>query len=243
MPTERRKVESDLREAVYDMRRHPLIKAEAVLGLDPDLMLKATMVTTEDDAVNLFNWLANFTPYAKNWRQTYEKSPRLPIPDILVVGYNHWTTTDSYYHNEGGCQLALVDEDANVIFNLGMRYFGERKKGTLTLAWTSGMRLAHGRLPRRHQGDRLLGLRRRPKRPGPRANAPSPFSASPAPESRRTPMPMTTAAPCRQGLFQGRAPRRRLPDRLPGQGLPGLGTHAVRQNRFPAAWAIRTGAT
>jgi hypothetical protein len=34
-----------------------------------------------------------------------------------------------------------VDEAANVIFNLGMRYFGERKKGTLTLAWTSGMRL------------------------------------------------------------------------------------------------------
>jgi phosphoenolpyruvate carboxykinase (ATP) len=137
---ERRKVEADLREAVYDMRRYPLIKAEAVLGLDPDLMLKATMVTTEDDAVNLFNWLANFTPFAE-LAEVYGQSPRLPIPDILVVGYNHWTTTDPYYHNEGGSQLALVDEDANVIFNLGMRYFGERKKGTLTLAWTSGMRL------------------------------------------------------------------------------------------------------
>ena len=137
---ERRKVEADLREAVYDMRRYPLIKAEAVLGLDPDLMLKATMVTTEDDAVNLFNWLANFTPFAE-LAAVYGQSPRLPIPDILVVGYNHWTTTDPYYHNEGGSQLALVDEDANVIFNLGMRYFGERKKGTLTLAWTSGMRL------------------------------------------------------------------------------------------------------
>jgi phosphoenolpyruvate carboxykinase (ATP) len=137
---ERRKVEADLREAVYDMRRYPLIKAEAILGLDPDLMLKATMVTTEDDAVNLFNWLANFTPY-EELAEVYATSPRLPIPDILVVGYNHWVTADPYYHNEGGSQLALVDEEANVIFNLGMRYFGERKKGTLTLAWTSGMRL------------------------------------------------------------------------------------------------------
>ena len=138
--SERRKVEADLREAIYEMRRYPLIKAEAILGLDADLMLKATIVATEDDAVNVFNWLANFTPY-EELAAVYEKSPRLPIPDILVVGFNHWKTTDPYYHNEGGSQLALVDEEANVIFNLGMRYFGERKKGTLTLAWTSGMRL------------------------------------------------------------------------------------------------------
>ncbi len=137
---ERRKVESDLREAVYAMQRYPLIKAEAILGLDTDLMIKATIVGTEDDAVNIFNWLANFTPY-EELAEAYAKSPKLPIPDILVVGFNHWATTDPYYHNAGGSQLALVDEDANVIFNLGMRYFGERKKGTLTLAWTSGMRL------------------------------------------------------------------------------------------------------
>jgi phosphoenolpyruvate carboxykinase (ATP) len=137
---ERRKVESDIREAVYDLRHYPLIKAEAILGLDPDLMLKATMVTTEDDAFNLFCWLANFTPF-EELADVYAQSTRLPIPDILVVGYNHWVSKDPYYHNEGGSQLALVDEEANVIFNLGMRYFGERKKGTLTLAWTSGMRL------------------------------------------------------------------------------------------------------
>jgi phosphoenolpyruvate carboxykinase (ATP) len=137
---ERRKVESDLREAVYAMQHYPLIKAEAILGLDTDLMIKATLVATEDDAVNVFNWLANFTPY-EELAEAYEKSPKLPIPDILIVGFNHWTSTDPYYHNAGGPQLALVDENANVIFNLGMRYFGERKKGTLTLAWTSGMRL------------------------------------------------------------------------------------------------------
>ena len=82
-------------------------------------MLKATLVTTEDDAYNLFCWLANFTPFTE-LADVYAQSRRLPIPDILVVGYNHWTTTDPYYHNEGGSQLALVDEESNVIFNLGM---------------------------------------------------------------------------------------------------------------------------
>ncbi len=137
---ELRKVEADLREAVYQMQKQPLIKANAVLGLDPALMLKATIVTTEDDAVNVFNWLANFTPF-EELAEAYAQSPVLPIQDILVICHNDWSIDDPYYNNQGGPQLALVDEEANVIFNFGMRYFGERKKGTLTLAWTSGMRL------------------------------------------------------------------------------------------------------
>ncbi|MDR3641788.1 MAG: phosphoenolpyruvate carboxykinase [Humidesulfovibrio sp.] len=139
-PPEQQKVLGDLREAMFDFQKRPLIKAHAVLGLDRDLMIKATLVGAVDDAVNVFNWLANFTPYAE-LAEVYEKSPQLPIQDILIIGDNLWSHLDPYYHNHGGPQLALVDESANVIFNLGMRYFGERKKGTLTLAWTSGMRL------------------------------------------------------------------------------------------------------
>ncbi|MGE4264471.1 MAG: phosphoenolpyruvate carboxykinase [Desulfovibrio sp.] len=137
---DQQKVLGDLREAMFDFQKRPLIKAHAVLGLDRDLMIKATLVGGVDDAVNIFNWLANFTPFDE-LAEAYAGSPRLPIQDILVVGDNLWNNLDPYYHNHGGPQLALVDEGANVIFNLGMRYFGERKKGTLTLAWTSGMRL------------------------------------------------------------------------------------------------------
>jgi len=139
-PPEQQKVLGDLREAMFDFQKRPLIKAHAILGLDRDLMIKATLVGGLDDAVNIFNWLANFTPYAE-LAAAYEKSPKLPIQDVLIIGDNLWSNPDPYYHNHGGPQLALVDEAANVIFNLGMRYFGERKKGTLTLAWTSGMRL------------------------------------------------------------------------------------------------------
>lgn len=138
--SEQQKVLGDLREAMFDFQKRPRIKAHAILGLDPDLMIKATIVGGLDDAVNIFNWLANFTPYDE-LAGAYAKSPKLPIQDILIIGDNLWANADPFYHNHGGPQLALVDEGANVIFNLGMRYFGERKKGTLTLAWTSGMRM------------------------------------------------------------------------------------------------------
>ncbi len=138
--SEKHKVEGDLREAVYQIEHYELIKAEAVLGLDPDLMLKATFITTAGDANNMFNWLTNFAPFDL-MAEKYANSNPLPIQDIIIVAFNDWTCEDPYYHNVGAPQLALVDEKHNVIFNLGMRYFGERKKGTLTLAWTSGMRL------------------------------------------------------------------------------------------------------
>ncbi len=138
--SERNKVLGDLRDAVSDLQQRPLIKANAVVGLDPELMLKATIIGGEDDACNIFNWLVNFTPF-EELRREYEKSRKLPIQDIIIVGDNLWNNSDPYYHNQGSPQLALVDEDANVIFNFGMRYFGERKKGTLTLAWTSGIRV------------------------------------------------------------------------------------------------------
>lgn len=137
---EKKKVEGDIREAMYQLEHYDLIKCEAVLGLDPDLMIKATYVTTTTDASNVFNWLCNFAPL-ELMEEEYKKSKALPILDVIIVAFNEWTCDDPYYHNVGAPQIGLVDETQNVIFNLGMRYFGERKKGTLTLAWTSGMRL------------------------------------------------------------------------------------------------------
>ncbi len=139
-PAQKNKLEGDFREAAWQMQHYPLIKTEAILGMDPDLMIKATFVTTETDVVNLYNWLLNFAPY-EQLREQYEKSPSLPIQDIILVAFNEWTCDDPFYNNVGAPQLALVDEKHNVIVNLGMRYFGERKKGTLTLAWTSGIRI------------------------------------------------------------------------------------------------------
>jgi len=138
--SQKNKLEGDFREAVWQMQHYPLIKAEAVLGMDKDLMIKATFITTESDVANVYNWLLNFAPY-EQLKDQYEASPKLPIQDVILVAFNEWTCDDPFYNNVGAPQLALVDEKHNVIVNLGMRYFGERKKGTLTMAWTSGIRI------------------------------------------------------------------------------------------------------
>jgi phosphoenolpyruvate carboxykinase (ATP) len=138
--SQKAKVEGDFREAVYQMQYYPLIRAEAIIGLDSDLMIKAHFVAPETDAVNMFNWLLNFAPF-EQYQEQYEHSAKLPILDIILVAFNEWTCDDPFYNNVGAPQLALVDEVHNVNICLGMRYFGERKKNTLTLAWTSGMKL------------------------------------------------------------------------------------------------------
>ncbi|MDB2415112.1 phosphoenolpyruvate carboxykinase (ATP) [Rickettsiales bacterium] len=137
---EQEKVTKDLMEAISDMQKRPLIKAEAIVGMDKDLMIKATIIGAEDDASNIFNWLANFTPFDER-AQEYAQSKKLKILDIIVIGDNQWNIDDDYYENCGHPQLSLIDHHCNVVFNFGMRYFGERKKGTLTLAWTSGMNI------------------------------------------------------------------------------------------------------
>ncbi|MFH1135670.1 MAG: phosphoenolpyruvate carboxykinase (ATP) [Pseudomonadota bacterium] len=142
-PAEKTALELLLREAVYDLQhKYKLVICEAVLGLDPDMMIKARLIAPEEDCSNMFNWLANFTPLSAVLE--YENSRELPMQDVLFVAYPEWKSSDPRWAR--GC--VAVDEQHMTIFNLGLRYFGERKKGTLTMAWTSGMRLgavaAHG---------------------------------------------------------------------------------------------------
>ena len=135
-PREQNNLEGMLCEAVYNLQRsEPLVLAEAVIGLDPRLMVKARLIAPESDIANVFHWYANFCPLASVL--DYDKSAPLPLQDILFVSYPDWSSSDLRWAK--GC--VAVDEQHMTIFNLGMRYFGERKKGTLTMAWTGGMRL------------------------------------------------------------------------------------------------------
>ncbi len=142
-PREKNAIEAMVREAIYELQtRYKLIIAEAVLGTHPDLMLKARMICPEEDVFNVFTWYANFSPLSAV--PEYEASRLHDIPDILFVAYPEWRSSDPRWARGS----VVVDEKHKTIFNLGLRYFGERKKGTLTMAWTSGMDLgyvaAHG---------------------------------------------------------------------------------------------------
>jgi len=90
-------------------------------------------------------------------------------------------------------KYALVDEKHNVMVNLGMRYFGERKKGTLTMAWTSGIRIGMAAC---HGGIKEIdfGSCADPGYITRLANAPSPSMDSPAPANPATQIPTTMPA-------------------------------------------------
>jgi len=134
MGNEKDRYKGILREAVYQFNRREGLWLEGVVGLHPDFMLKAHLLSPVTDAKNMLDWGLNFTPWMEPWSGIYKKSRVINEPDILVFADPKWS------HPDFPDGLVIVDETENCIAILGMRYFGERKKGTLTLAWTCGVR-------------------------------------------------------------------------------------------------------
>jgi phosphoenolpyruvate carboxykinase (ATP) len=123
-----------LGEAIYNFNRREGLWLEGIVGLHPDFMVKAHLLSPATDAKNMLDWGLNFSPWMKPWTELYEKSRVLDEPDILVFADPEWS------HPDFPSGLVIIDEFQNCIAILGLRYFGERKKGTLTLAWTIGVR-------------------------------------------------------------------------------------------------------
>jgi len=123
-----------LGEVTYQLNKRECLWLEAMVGLHRDFMVKAHLLSPATDAKNMLDWGCNFTPWMKPWIEKYKKSKKLDEPDILVLADPEWS--DPEFPNG----LVIIDEEENCIAILGLRYFGERKKGTLTLAWTIGVR-------------------------------------------------------------------------------------------------------
>jgi phosphoenolpyruvate carboxykinase (ATP) len=122
-------------EVTYQITQRECLWLEAIVGLHKDFMVKAHLLSPATDAKNMLDWGLNFTPWMKPWSDSYKKSKKFDEPDILVFVDPEWSDPE-FPHG-----LVIIDEEENCIAILGLRYFGERKKGTLTLAWTIGVRL------------------------------------------------------------------------------------------------------
>ncbi len=164
-----------LREAVYNSRFRKYYRAEAIIGLDEDFMVKAHLMIPEGFENNLYSWMLNFQYINEEYAKRYEKSrPLANDGDIYVFADPYWT------HPDYPLGLAFFSPEQNCAAILGMRYFGEYKKGTLTLGWgiaaRNGYASCHGGLKRmcmesRHfrltqrSGQRFIVLRRRTRYP------------------------------------------------------------------------------
>ncbi|HNQ70665.1 MULTISPECIES: phosphoenolpyruvate carboxykinase (ATP) [Mesotoga] len=142
-----------LREAVYNTRNRKMYHAQAYIGLDRDFMVKAHLLVPETHENLIYNWLLNFQPINEFYNEMYESSERCENEgDIFVFSDPEW------HHPDHPLGLSFFDPEHNCAAILGMRYFGEFKKGTLTLAWgcanRHGFAACHGGQKRYNLQDR-----------------------------------------------------------------------------------------
>ncbi|WP_153551961.1 phosphoenolpyruvate carboxykinase (ATP) [Ligilactobacillus murinus] len=127
-------LEAVLREAVYQGEARQFYQAQAIVGLDEEFMLKAHLMVPQGYELNLLSYLLNFQILNAEYAKRYATSKPYCEDDIYLYCDPEWH--DPQYPDG----LALFDPEHNVAAILGLRYFGELKKATLTLAWATAHR-------------------------------------------------------------------------------------------------------
>ncbi len=149
------KLDKVIMDAIYETRWKTMYHAEVYVGLDPEFMAKAHLLIPEGEENLLYNWMLNFQYMSDEYVKMYKNS--LPIgggnePDIYIFSDPQWIPGNrpdvDYSCLSDPLTLCYFDTNANCAAILGMKYFGEHKKGTLTMAWAlanrNGYASCHG---------------------------------------------------------------------------------------------------
>ena len=142
-------------DAVYETRWKTMYHAECFIGLDPEFMVKAHLLIPEGEENILYNWMLNFQYMSDEYVKMYKESKPIADgkePDIYIFSDPQWIPQErpdvDYSCLSDPLTLCYFDTDQNCAAILGMRYFGEHKKGTLTMAWAlanrNGYASCHG---------------------------------------------------------------------------------------------------
>ncbi|MCI8732360.1 MAG: phosphoenolpyruvate carboxykinase (ATP) [Lachnospiraceae bacterium] len=142
-------------DAVYESRWKTLYHAEVYVGLDPEFMVKAHLLLPEGEENLLYSWMLNFQYMSDEYVKMYKNSKMVgdgKEPDIYIFSDPQWTPVAhpgvSFECLSDPQTLCYFNTDQNCACILGMRYFGEHKKGTLTMAWAvanrNGYAACHG---------------------------------------------------------------------------------------------------
>ncbi|MDD2446247.1 MAG: phosphoenolpyruvate carboxykinase (ATP) [Tissierellia bacterium] len=140
------------RDAVYQSRYKKLYHAQCAIGLHEDFIVRAHLLIPENHENIMYSWLLNFQSLTQEYVKMCLNSKEYPEGDIYVFSDPDYVPES---HQDG---LALFDSEHNCAMLLGMKYFGEHKKGTLTLAWTianrNGFVSCHGGMKRYNFPDK-----------------------------------------------------------------------------------------
>jgi len=143
---DKKRYDEVLREAVYGTRFRKMYHAQSVIGLHPDFMVNAHLLIPEGFENIMLSWLLNFQTINTKYREMYENSKPIEDFEIFILSNPYWQ------HPDFPLGLAFFDPAHNIAILLGLRYFGEHKKCTLTLSWGTanrhGYASCHGGLKR-----------------------------------------------------------------------------------------------
>ncbi len=143
----RDKYERLTREIAYEMMQEKLIKTEVYIGKGEEFMIKTRLVIPEDYAKHALDYVINFIQKTQITEQMYKKSRQYEILDLNIILYPEYINPEWEFAQckpatagKGPNRISMIfDVESNTAFLLGARYFGELKKATLSLAWTSAV--------------------------------------------------------------------------------------------------------
>lgn len=149
------KLDKVVMDAIYKTRWKTMYHAECFVGLDSEFMAKAHLLIPEGEENLLYNWMINFQYMSDEYVKMYKNSKKIADgnePDIYIFSDPQWFPEEApdvdYSCLSDPLTLCYFDTNENCAAILGMKYFGEHKKGTLTMAWAlanrNGYASCHG---------------------------------------------------------------------------------------------------
>jgi phosphoenolpyruvate carboxykinase (ATP) len=126
----RKNLSTIAREAILRLQKVGSISTSAYSGLDEEFCVGLRFIGNRHYPVAPLSMLLNFQGLVnEQHRKFYDRSRKINQPDLLMIYDPDWQHPD----HQGG--LVIIDRDSKTIFVLGLHYFGEIKKGFLTLIW------------------------------------------------------------------------------------------------------------
>lgn len=142
-------------DAIYSCRYKKMYHATVYAGLDPEFMVKVHLLIPEGEENIMYSWMLNFQYMSDDYVKMYNSST--PIgegkePDVYLFSDPQWYPAEragvDYSNLSDPLTMCYFNTNQNCACILGMRYFGEHKKGTLTMIWAlanrNGYASCHG---------------------------------------------------------------------------------------------------
>lgn len=170
------RIERLTREVNFKLLQMDLIHTEVYFGKNSDLMGKIHFIAPVEYAKLAYDLNLNFIQCNPETKLIYDRSKKLPIPDLWLVCYPDWVNPvwQAWRNRVGPADMRKNTQDPepkrimmtfdiphSTAYLLGARYFGEVKKACLTMIWDAAISAGIG-MPI-HGSAKTIYLKPRPK--------------------------------------------------------------------------------